>query len=153
MLYALLYNLVTGYIRCYIFSRTCYIARSGYVTCHTTTSYIMYYPHYITYIIFLYNPFICYLPWSTLLYNLFMSHTTYLVTCHITRYIPSISCDIKGEWARRLQTPTPSFSSQFNTTTVQDWLLEFRVSRNSNSHSPTPMLKKIQELLKCYTSF
>ena len=27
------------------------------------------------------------------------------------------------------------FFSQFNTTSVQDWELEFRVSRNSDSHS------------------
>ena len=38
--------------------------------------------------------FICYSPWTIWVYNMLMSHTTYLVTCYITGYIPHVLCYI-----------------------------------------------------------
>ena len=50
--------------------------------------------------------------------------------------VNSVSTSINlGAWARRLPTPTPNFFSQFNTTSAQDWELEFRVTGNSYSQS------------------
>ena len=40
-----------------------------------------------------------------------------------------------GSMSPTTSNSTPSFFSQFNTTCVQDWALEFRLGWNSDSHS------------------